>query len=128
MLLRENLLFMTDDDAFDNLSEIAGQLKEHLQFYREIGVADIGGRSRTGPVFAARQTNESTEPTAVIPLPEKAEYQEPPHAEPTLQGSPGGAQFNLFGEPVSPPSAPRNAGRTAQTPQILSPLDASLEA
>jgi uracil-DNA glycosylase family 4 len=59
----------------------------------------------------------------------EVESPRPPIPEPPQEESPVPQEFNLFGEPVSPPTGPKSAGRTAQPPQILAPpLDASLEA
>src|SRR5262249_41359636 len=87
-----------------------------------------GGRSRPSPLLASTEVSGSAEPPATTTLREEAEYQEPPPPESALQASSDGPQFNLFGEPVSPPSADKSAGRAVQTPQILVPTDASLEA
>jgi len=116
------------DNAFDDLSEIVSQVKEHLRFYREIGVTDIGGCSKPGPLLASTEARERSEPTAITPVREEAEFQEPQPADTALQASPDRPQFNLFGEPVPPPPASRSTGRAAQTPQILVAVDASLEA
>ncbi|HWX40762.1 MAG TPA: uracil-DNA glycosylase [Blastocatellia bacterium] len=111
-----------DDQTYDDLAAIAGQLKEHLKFYRDIGVADIGGCSRPDSTATFAETT-------VMAAPEEAESHPQPLPEPPREESPVLQEFNLFGEPVSPPPGSKSAGRTAQPPQILAPpLDASLEA
>lgn len=115
-----------DDQTHDDLAAIAGQLKEHLQFYRDIGVADIGGSSRPDSPAAFAETTEIAAPDIAL---KEVESPRPPIPEPPREESPVRQEFNLFGEPVSPPSGLKSAGRTAQPPQILAPpLDASLEA
>jgi uracil-DNA glycosylase family 4 len=114
------------DQTYDDLAAIAGQLKEHLQFYRDIGVADIGGSSRPDSPAAFAETTEIAAPDIAL---KEVESPRPPIPEPPRGEFPVLQEFNLFGEPVSPPSAPKSPGRTAQPPQILAPpLDASLEA
>ena len=84
-------------EMIEQVAAIAGQLEEQLRFYREIGVADIGG-SADGPEPAAAAGSEAeraTEPAASdLPI-------EPAAPGPVPSGARGeGAMPTIPADPV----------------------------
>jgi len=102
------------------IAEITIQLKEHLRFYREIGVTDIGGG-------AAKATGEPHEEAATPAI--EVDYSAPDSIHPQRKAtmpdeSSRGLEFNLFGEPITPAPGPKSGRHVAAT---QTPCDLSLE-
>jgi uracil-DNA glycosylase len=102
-------------DIIQELAEVARQLEEQLKFYREIGVADIGGSA-----IATKEASgaERAEPVQTI---------EPPIDEAMPKKQPQVEQASLFGE-IIPEEGDRATQPKKGTQLPVIPQDASLEA
>jgi len=110
--------------------DIARQLEEQLKFYREIGVADIGGSARaaetaTGAISVAGPAQETVEVPVDAGNLEASRVEELPEGQEAMpKKTPPVEQPALFGD-IAAEREPRAKG--AQIP-IIQPQDVSLEA
>ena len=115
-------------ELFDEIAILAGQLREQLRFYREIGITDIGGSGTRSAKPAVEA--DSTPSTTARPSDGEALRAEPlkPAAQTVLEedmprkNTPAG-QAGLFGD-MSEGEEQAQTGRL----HVLEPQDASLEA
>jgi uracil-DNA glycosylase len=110
-------------EMIEDIVEIARQLEEQLKFYREIGVADIGGSARASEMapVAVSVVGPAQEAAAV----EAPKIEELPQGQEDMpKKSPPVEQPALFGD-IAPTDEPRS--KDAKIP-IIQPQDVSLEA
>jgi DNA polymerase len=115
-------------ELYDEIAILAGQLREQLQFYREIGVTDIGGAgTRSAKPAVAAGSTPLTGMRGPGGAGEDARIEPPEHrTQPPLQedmprkSTPPG-QAGLFGDAAADMAH-------AVTLPVLEPQDASLEA
>jgi DNA polymerase len=119
-------------EIIEEIVDLAQQLQEQLKFYREIGVADIGGSARASeqaPV-AVSEARPRLEAPAVaaeaitIVAPRAEELPQDQEAMPKKK--PPVEQAGLFGD-ITAGDEPKPSTKGAQIP-IIQPQDASLEA
>ena len=115
-------------EIIDETLAIAREIENHLKFFREMGLEDIGGSARAAKVAP---TARSTGPVPDEPPPREAQTaQEQPHVRAPQAATPATSAaklVGLFGEEVSPQRTAPAARGGAALP-IIEVRDPSLEA